>query len=134
MRIKNLLLLLLHALLLLPLLGAAAEESGAGTQPLYYKLAPSLVTNVQGRARYIRCDIQLMTRKQAALEALKLHAPAIRHELLLLLSDQQGEALKDPKGKEELRKTALAAVQGVMQGLTGTRAVDELFFTSFFVQ
>lgn len=126
----NIFLLLSCSLLFSAVLMAADDES----QALYYELSPSLVTNVQGRVKYIRCDIQLMTRDEATVEDFKLHAPAIRHELLLLFSDQQGEELKEPTGKEKLRNTALAAVQGVMLKLTGVEEVEELFFTSFFVQ
>jgi flagellar FliL protein len=132
MRTKTILLLTCSLLFSAALM--AADEESTPAEALYYKLSPSLVTNVQGRVKYIRCDIQLMTRDQAAVEDLKLHAPAIRHELLLLFSDQQGEALKEPKGKEKLRNKALAAVQGVMRELTGEEEVDDLFFTSFFVQ
>ena len=122
-------------LLLLPLACPAAEDGEQEkVQVEYLKLSPSLVVNVQGGARYVRCDVQLMTRDPDALESLKLHTPAIRHELLLLLSDQQGAELKQPKGKEKLRKQALKAVQGVMKELTGSPSVDDLFFTSFFVQ
>jgi flagellar FliL protein len=126
--------LLLACFLLSPAALVAADDEPTPSQTLYYKLSPSLVSNVQGRDKYIRCDIQLMTRNQEAIEDLKLHDPAIRHELLLLLSDQQSEELKGQQGKEKLRKIALAAVQGVMQGLTGEKEVDDLFFTSFFVQ
>jgi len=113
---------------------ADASEDTEKVQVEYLKLAPSLVTNVQGGAKYVRCDVQLMTRDPEALEKLKLHTPAIRHELLLLLSDQQGGELKQPKGKEKLRKQALASVQKVMKGLTKKPMTDDLFFTSFFVQ
>jgi len=129
--------LLVLLLLLLPALAWAAEEDGEDQEKVqveYLKLSPSLVVNVQQGARYVRCDVQLMTRKPEALERMKLHAPAIRHELLLLLSDQKGSELKQPKGKETLRKQALKAVRKVLQELTGEPLVDDLFFTSFFVQ
>jgi len=137
MRWLDLLLIILFCSLLPGPLSAAEDDATEKTEKAqveYLKLAPSLVTNVQGGAKYVRCDVQLMTRDPESLEQLKLHTPAIRHELLLLLSDQQGKQLKQPKGKEKLRKQALAAVQKVMQGLTGKPMADDLFFTSFFVQ
>ena len=127
---------LILLLLLLPAIAWPAEDEGEQekVQVEYLKLSPSLVVNVQQGARYVRCDVQLMTRKPEALQQMKLHAPAIRHELLLLLSDQKGSDLKQPKGKEKLRKQALKAVQKVLEKQTGKPLVDDLFFTSFFVQ
>ena len=137
MRWQDLLLTILFLSLIpgpLPAAEDAAEEEQEAVQVEYLKLAPSLVANLQGGARYVRCDVQLMTRSAAAAEKLKLHSPAIRHELLLLLSDQQGSELKRTKGKEKFRKQALKAVQKVMSDLTGKPRADDLFFTSFFVQ
>jgi len=117
---------------------SAAEEAApqeAEKQPaLFHKLTPSLITNVQGSAGYVRCDVQLMTRGDAKLEQLALHQAALRHELLLLLGDQQSDVVKTPKGKEKLRKKALKAVNGVMENFDCSECVDDLYFTGFFVQ
>jgi flagellar FliL protein len=116
---------------------AADEEEGEEaekTQVAYFSLSPSLITNVQEGARYIKCDIQLMTKDEANLEAIRLHAPAIRHELLLLMGEQKGKALKTASGKEKLRKMALKAAAKVIKKQTGKDIVDDLFFTAYFVQ
>jgi len=116
---------------------SAAENEGEEKekkQLLYHELPPSLVSNLQTGAKYIRCDIQLMTHSEDYLEEINLHAPALRHELLMLVSDQQGTELKTPKGKENFRKAALKAVRGVIKELTGEEMIDDLFFTSYFVQ
>ena len=101
---------------------------------LFYKLTPSLITNVQGRAAYVRCDIQLMTRGENKLDQIALHEPALRHELLLMLGDQQSDTVTTPKGKEKLRKALLKAVRGVMESHACGDCVDDPYFTSFFVQ
>jgi flagellar FliL protein len=75
-----------------------------------------------------------MTRDEDQLANIALHAPALRHELLLLLSDQKGQDIKDSKGKEKLRKVALQAVQNVMKQMTNDESVVDLFFTSYFVE
>jgi len=118
------------------LLAADGDKDAAkapGT-PAYYELSPSIVANVRGRAKYIRCDVQLMTRDETKLPAIALHAPALRHELLLLLSDQQGMEIRTSKGKEKLRKVALRSLQGVMKKLVGDETIDDLFFTTYLVQ
>lgn len=140
MRLAHLLLIL--SLFVLPIAHSADEsdeskEDGEEEAPkvaLYHELSPSLVMNVQGRARYMRCDVQLMTYDEAKLANIALHAPALRHELLLLFSDQQGQDIKDNKGKETLRKISLKAVQDVMKKMTGDESIVDFYFTAYFVE
>jgi flagellar FliL protein len=126
-------LILLVSSLLIPSL-SFAEDDEEKKPVAYHKLSPSFVANVKGNAKYMRADIQLMTKDAENIPDIELHAPALRHELLLLFSDQEGKLLKDPKGKEKLRKLALEAIRKVMKELTGKEAVDDLFFTSYFAQ
>ncbi|MCW8908681.1 MAG: flagellar basal body-associated FliL family protein [Sedimenticola sp.] len=127
---------ILLLLLFLPFIGFAQEGDGEGEarQAAYYELSPSIVVNVKGRARYMRCDVQLMTRDQSHLQDIVLHAPALRHELLLLFSDQQGDVIKSSKGKEQLRRKALKALQGIMTQFVEAESIDDLFFTTYFVE
>ncbi|MES9939096.1 MAG: flagellar basal body-associated FliL family protein [Candidatus Thiodiazotropha sp. 6PLUC2] len=112
----------------------AEEEEKAAPTISYYQIKPSLVSNLASGGKYIRCDIQLMTQDEAFLEELTLHGPAIRHTLLLLLSEQDGKTLKTAAGKEALRKSALAEIQKLLQESSGKAEVKALFFTTFFVQ
>jgi flagellar FliL protein len=125
---------LLLVLLLLALPAAVAAEEGARPQPAYHELSPSLVVNLPTGAKYIRCDVQLMTLEPELLAEIQLHAPAIRDTLLMLISEQDGATLKTAEGKEKLRQDALDATRGLMKGLVGKGVIDELFFTAFFVQ
>ena len=113
---------------------SAAEEAAPPPAIHYYQMKPSLVANLYSGGRYIRCDIQLMTHDEAFMEDLRLHDAAIRHILLLLLADQDGNKIKTPDGKEALRKQALSQINKFLKEQTGKAAVDSLFFTTFFVQ
>lgn len=110
------------------------EQPEEKQKAVYYSLSPSLIANVQGKAKYARCDVQFMAKGEESIAEIQLHSPALRHELLLLLSDQQGKELKTPKGKESFRKAALKAVQKVIKDMTDKELIEDLFFTSFFVQ
>jgi flagellar FliL protein len=114
----------------------AEEENEEKKAPTfsYYQIKPSLVANLASGGKYIRCDVQLMTHDEMFLEELNLHGPAIRHALLLLLSEQDGKKLKTPEGKEALRKSALLELQKLMKEASGKEEVKALFFTTFFVQ
>ena len=111
----------------------AADEDGTPSIN-YYEIKPSLVANLASGGKYIRTDIQIMTKDETFKESLVLHGPAIRHTLLLLLSEQDGKTIKTPEGKEVLRKEALSAVSQLMKDLSGKDNMQELFFTTFFVQ
>lgn len=126
--------------LLLLLMSPMAESSSAkkagaeGPGPHYFELKPSLVVNLAAGGKYLRCDIQLMTMDGPHLASIELHAPAIRHELLMLLSEQDGAKLLTAEGKEELRKKSLELTQKILKEQTARNLVDELYFTSFFIQ
>lgn len=137
------LILLLFTIFLLvsqPLLWAkdekdvAEEEEKAPITISYYQIKPSLIANLASKGKYIRCDIQLMTHDETFLDVLNLHGPAIRHTLLLLLSEQNGAELKTSDGKEALRKKALSDIKKLLKELSGKDDVESLFFTTFFVQ
>lgn len=124
-------------ILLLSAIPVFAEDEKVTVPTIsYYEIKPSLVANLASGGKYIRTDIQLMTRDESYKERLDLHGPAIRHTLLLLLSEQDGRTIKTSKGKEALRKEAMSAVNQVMNDLSGTDSQSqlELFFTTFFVQ
>jgi len=103
-------------------------------QVTYFELKPSLVSNVNGAAKYIRCDVQLMTNHPDKLEDIQLHSPALRHELLMMFADEDGGTLMTPDGKESLRKRAREALQTVLKDKAGKALIEELYFTSYYVQ
>lgn len=132
---RRLFCLLLTMLLASPqLLWAEEEESSQPPAIYYFQISPSLVANLNNGGRYVRCDVQLMTHDEAYLEILRLHAPAIRHTLLLLLADQDGNKIKTPGGKEGLRKQALSQINRLLKDVSGKGGVESLFFTTFLVQ
>lgn len=129
------LLLLLSSLVIGNTVLAADEEEAEPLKTAYYSLSPSVVSNLQEHKKYIRCDVQLMTKGDENAAKIEKHAAALRHEMLLLLGDQKSSDLKTPKGKEGLRKSALGALQKVIEELEGDKTIiKDLYFTSFFVQ
>jgi flagellar FliL protein len=113
---------------------AAAEDDAPPVEIAYHKLRPSIVSNLTGGPRYIRCDIQLMTEYASTLPEIELHEPALRHRILMLIAGQDGEVLRTRDGKEAFRRRALEAVQAELESLTGEKLVADLFFTSFYVK
>ena len=100
----------------------------------YHELKPSIVSNVSGGPKYIRCDIQLKTEYASELEQIKLHSPAVRHSILMLIAGEDGKHLQSREGKEELRQAALASVQAQFEELTGDPLISDLYFTAYYVK
>lgn len=115
--------------------GEAVEEE-VHHEPIYFTLADNLVVNfreAQG-ARYLQVGIDLMTFDEDSVHALEQHAPVLRSNLILLLSDQAQENLLTREGKEVLREEALQEVRHSMEELHGTEVVEALYFTNFVMQ
>lgn len=111
-----------------------AEEEAERQPPAYYQLTPSIVSNLTGGPRFLRCDVQILATDQDAVTDLETHAPALRHEFLMLLTTHDGKDLKTSEGKEKLRTDAIASFKRIMKEMTGKELVKDLFFSSFYVR
>jgi len=117
----------------------AVDPAQANVKPaaIYEPLAPSFVVNFNqnGRQRYMQVSITMQGRNQADLDALKVHMPVIRNNLVMMFSGQGFDTLaSSPVGQEMLRQKATAVVQEVAQKEVGKPVVDQLLFTNFVLQ
>ena len=116
---------------------AVAETAPVGKQPaIFESMAPAFVANFNqnGRQRYMQVSITMLARNQADLDALKVHMPVIRNNLVMLFSGQDFATLASPVGQEMLRQKATASVQEVAQKELGKVVVEQLLFTNFVLQ
>ena len=117
---------------------ATGDEEGATSSapPQYVEMNPAFVVNLEDdeALRYMQIDIEVMTRDPAVADAVKLHMPVIRNNLLLLFGQKHYHELDTREGKEKLRAEALAEVQAVMTKEIGKPGVEALYFTSFVMQ
>lgn len=117
-----------------PVLASDEEEEEAPVEVGYFALKPSIVSNLSGGPKYIRCDIQFMTKYASEIPRIELHAPALRHAILMLIAGRDGKQLQTREGKESLRKAALEASQTQLEELTGKPLVNDLYFTAYYVK
>jgi flagellar FliL protein len=75
-----------------------------------------------------------MARDDDVIEAVKLHMPAIRDRVIILLSSKDEASLLDTNGKEQLREEVLAATQDVLKENNGDAGVEAVYFTNFVMQ
>ena len=136
---------IMRAFLLLILIGLSSLAVYAADEPpaeeevvhetAYYELKPSIVSNLHGKAKYIRTSIQLMTNRADLLHEIETHTPALRHEILMILAEKKGEDIMDNAGKEALRQELLAALNKVLNEKNEDKdLITDLFFTAYYVK
>ncbi len=115
---------------------AFAEGADSGTQ--YVHLQPAFVlnygTNVKGRMKYIRTDVALRVIGIEAAGKVNHHQAYIRNQMVLLLSQQEGDTVNNAQGREKLRQVALEEVRALLTELEGSPYVEDLFFQNFVAQ
>lgn len=100
----------------------------------YIDLEPEFVINFRDRndrPKFLKAEMSVSTRDDDIERAVERHMPAIRNNLVLLLSRQVYEDLVPNEGKETLRQQALAEVQSVLETQIGKPGVDDLYFSNF---
>jgi flagellar protein FliL len=110
--------------------------------PLYMPMDPPLVVSLEdnGSIRFLQVTVELMSRDEHVIAALKTHMPVIRNNLLMLLGGQPIASLTNREDKEKIRQLALAEVQKIMKDNPPAEedehagTVEDLYFTSFVVQ
>lgn len=114
------------------------EEELVKGPPIYFSIEKPFIVNFkiagESRARFMQVDITLVTRKQSIVDAVELHTPLIRNNLLMLLSSQEYIDLSTAEGKEEVRLSALESVQKILKAEVGEVGIENLLFTKFVMQ
>lgn len=112
-----------------------AEEEEIVYENAYIKLAPDLVSNLQGRKTYIRTAVQLMTNRAELIYHIEEHLPMIRHVFLMTLIDKNAADIKTAKGKEALRKEMLNAASKALDEKVPVKGLlTDVFFTTYHVK
>ncbi len=103
----------------------------------YLPFAKPLVVNYQaadGKTRFLKTEVTLMTEDESRLDAIQKHLPKIQHVVNMVFSRQKFEDLGTPEGKEKMRAEALAEIQSVLNEPMGEDNVDDILYTTFVTQ
>jgi len=119
-----------------PALAEEPAEDAVATQTLYYALTPAMVGNYGSgeRLKYYKADVALRISSKEVEDRVKHHEPLIRHQLVMLFSQQTDETLSGPEAKEQLRQEALRQVREVLEQEEGKPLVDDLLFNNLIIQ
>lgn len=115
---------------------AKAGEEPKTDQTYYFDLDPSFIVNFiyKDTLRYLQINMSVMARDPEVIEMVEHHMPAIRHQLLVMLSDKSYAELSGPASKEKLRLEMLIAVRKIIGNSTSGRSVDALYITGYVMQ
>ena len=116
---------------------ADGEEAKAMKPELYASLRPPLVVNfkdVFGDSHYMQITMEVMSRDQKAIDAIKEHIPVIRNGLILLYGASVYEEVVTTEGKKKMLDDGLAEIQKLMSSRTDDASIEALYFTSLIIQ
>lgn len=113
-----------------------AAASSEGEPRDYVALDGPIIVNIFTRdtVHFLRVTAEFKLSKPELASTLRTHLAAIRHDLILLMSEKRYFELTTTQGKARLRQEALAVVQQIMKAQTGEPVVEEIYFTSLVLQ
>ena len=103
---------------------------------LYLKIRPDFIVNLKGgdRTGFLMLSAAVRGHDAQGIAAVDRHMSAIRHHLLMLLSEKTITDMTTPQGKEATRKQVLAAVQDLLESETGKPGITDVLFTDIIVE
>jgi len=126
-------------MLLIPQVVLSAEEGEAPAKkvPSYVSLGKSMVLNLATtgkRLTFLQLKVDVLVSDEGAKEAVEAHVPAIRHQIIVLLSEQKAIDMKTPSKRNDIRKLATEKVKELMSELDKNVEVEDVLFSSFLIQ
>lgn len=102
---------------------------------IYVSMHPHFLTNLADGKSFVQIKAQAMVSNEATQTALRLHMPAVRHELLMLLGEMKAADLKGVEQKQKFLDSAVAVMREVLTEMQAEAAdVEGMFITSMVIQ
>ena len=116
--------------------GADGTKKKSKGTPIYVPLHPAFVVNFENQEQvsFLQVNIQIMTYDVSVEGALKVHMPAVRNELLLLLGGKQYHEINTREGKRALSEESIELIKQVLKSVDEPNSIEALYFTSFVMQ
>ncbi|MCH9695717.1 MAG: flagellar basal body-associated FliL family protein [Gammaproteobacteria bacterium] len=115
-----------------------AEAAAVSEAPaLYQSLHPPLVVNFKdnaGDSHFMQVTMEVMSRDQEVINAVREHTPVIRNALILLYSGAIYDEVTTRDGKQQMLADGLAEIQTIMTERIGEPGVEAVYFTALVIQ
>jgi flagellar FliL protein len=116
----------------------AAEAKPIKQAAIYHTVEKPFVINFDkqsgNRVKYMQIKLKVMARDQEAVDAIKLHMPAIQHALLMLFFSQNYDAMNTKEGTKALRKETLTTINDLLTAEKQPSLLEAVYFTSLIMQ
>lgn len=106
---------------------------GGGEGASAYEYVEPLTVNLKGMQQYLQVSITLKLAKPEASAKVKLHMPAIRNNMIYLLTEKTPEEISNMEGKQRLLVESKDAVNKAI-GLEAAEGVADVLFETFIIQ
>ena len=112
------------------------EVAEVVTPAQYIKMKPRFIVNynVGTRQRFLQTSIEIMTRSQGVVDAIELHNPMLRNEIVRILSDQDFKHLRTPEGRIELKTKLHDQLVALLKRESDVEGIEAVLFTDFVMQ
>jgi len=116
---------------------SAIEARG---ESYYLALEPPFIVNFvyKDTLRYLQMTLSVMSHEQKILEQVTHHMPAIRHRLIMLISNKSFDELNGEDSKEALREEMLLEIRNIIQAEQNKThnpgRVEAVYFTGYVMQ
>ncbi|MEM7100286.1 MAG: flagellar basal body-associated FliL family protein [Pseudomonadota bacterium] len=120
------------------------EEEAAVVAPLsnkpktaiYHNMRPPYVINylTGTKPRYLQAEFTVMARDEGAIEAVILHMPLIRSQIVGYLTEQNFLELQTQEGKETVRVGMVELINQILASYEVTHGIESVLITNFVLQ
>ena len=116
-----------------------AEVTAVTSKPktaIYHNMRPPYVINylTGSKPRYLQAEFTVMTRSEATIEAVILHMPLIRSQIVGYLTDQNFLELQTHDGKEAIRQGIVEVVNQILANYQVDEGIESILITNFVLQ
>ncbi len=113
-----------------------AEVSNKPKQAIYHNMRPPYVINylTGSKPRYLQAEFSVMARDEKTIEAVILHMPLIRSEVVGFLTEQNFLELQTQEGKEAVRVGVVSLINKTLAQHDVQPGIESALITNFVLQ
>jgi flagellar FliL protein len=119
-----------------PVAAVVAPVSDKPLTAIYHNMRPPYIVNylTGAKPRYLQAEFTIMSRNESAIEAVILHMPLIRSEVISFLTEQNFLELQTQEGKEAVRRGIVELVNEVLGSYSVQPGIESALITNFVLQ
>lgn len=114
--------------------GAKKADESAGPVIEYLEMKPKFTVNLAEPKKYLMVNVQMLVEGAEHVEKVKKLMPALRHEMIMLLSGMHVADLQTMEQREALRAKTKQVIADLLIKNKDSDGFRDVFFSEFLVQ